>query len=132
MSKPQDNLSGMWQTSSGAVYQLWQTGINVLAVYSEPSQGQVESGVRSGDIAFVGTVVGQIAIVQFHHRAPLTLRSICPATWYFVDTMYLTVSADGTQMEGDLIDEHLSDKCRVDDRRLDHLVFVRMSEAHPV
>ncbi|WP_158792242.1 hypothetical protein [Granulicella sp. L60] len=129
MSKPQDNLSGMWQTGSGAVYEIWQKGINVLALYSEPSQGQVESGVRSGDIAFVGTVIGQIATVQFHHRAPLTQRTTCPATWYFVDTLYLTISSDGNQMDGDLIDEHVSDECRVDDRRLDHLTFVRTREA---
>jgi hypothetical protein len=119
-------ISGFWITGSGAVYEFFQKGQNILAVYRQPSEDQIGSGVKDGDIAYVGTIVRRIATGGFHHRAHLAQRAECPASWYWVDPLYLTVSEDRTSMEGDLLVPHTNDKGAIDDRRLDHLIFQRI------
>jgi hypothetical protein len=120
------DIRGRWQTGSGALYEFFQTGGDVSATYSEPSQDQVASGIKPGDIAYVGQLTGPIIVGQFHHRAHLDDQKRCPANTYFVDTLYLTLSQDAMTMEGDLLVEHISDACKIDDRRLDHLIFTKI------
>jgi hypothetical protein len=120
------DLTGVWQTQSGAIYAVAQKGEALLATYLQPSQGQSESGISKGDIAYSGNIVGGIATGVFHHRMALDSRGICPATWYFVTPMHLAVSKDGNTMEGDLLVGHQSDDCFIDDRRIDHLKFTRV------
>jgi hypothetical protein len=122
-----------WQTGSGAVYEFSQTGASISATYLEPSQDQVASGIKPTDIAYVGDLIGQIIVGQFHHRAHLDDQKRCPANSYFVTTLYLTISQDAATMEGDLLVEHISDACQIDDRRLDHLHFTKVREiCHPI
>jgi|SRR5579872_1431382 len=121
------DLSGFWQTGSGAVYQVFQKGPYVLAIYLKPSQGQLDSGIKSGDIAYEGNLLGGFASGQFHHRFPLVDRSRCPANWYRITAFTLTIKDSGDTMEGDLLDEHQADdNCEMDDQRIDHLVFKRI------
>jgi hypothetical protein len=120
------SINGLWQTKSGSVYEFFQTGSNVSAIYSRPSKEQLECGIKSGDIAYVGDLLGAIICGQFHHRAQLGDQKQCPANWYFVTVMYLTISADSVTMEGDLLIHHIADTCQLDDRRIDHLIFTRV------
>ena len=127
-SVPPKDLSGFWQTGSGAIYQFFQKGPYVLAIYVKPSQGQLDSGIQSGDLAYEGNVLGTFVTGQFHHRFPLATRATCPANWYAVTTFTLTIDAGGDTMEGDLLNEHQADNCEMDDRRIDHLVFKRTAK----
>jgi hypothetical protein len=120
-----NDVSGFWRTKQ-AIYQFFQRGPNILAVYFKPSQEQTNSGIKAGDIAYVGDIVGQIASGRFHHRFSLADQANCPANWYETTQLYLTVSKDWTTMEGDLLLDHISDTCAIDNRMLDHLVFTRI------
>jgi hypothetical protein len=124
-SVPTKDLSGYWQTGSGAIYQFFQKGPYVLAIYLKPSQGQLDSGIKSGDLAYEGNLIGTFVTGQFHHRFPLTTRAKCPANWYSVTTLTLTTEDGEDTMGGDLLNEHQTDSCEMDDRRFDHLVFKR-------
>jgi hypothetical protein len=117
------DVRGRWQTASGAVYEFSQAGACVSAKYLEPSQDQLAAGIKPDDVAYVGNLIGQIIVGQFHHRAHLGDQKRCPANYYFVTILYLTISPDGATMEGDLLVDHISEACQVDDRRLDHIIF---------
>jgi hypothetical protein len=125
-SVPTKDLSGFWQTGSGAIYQLFQKGPDVLAIYLKPSQGQIDSGIKSGDLAYEGNLLGGFASGLFHHRFPLATRVTCPVNWYSVTAFTLTIEDGGDTMEGDLLNDHQADNCEMDDRRIDHLVFKRI------
>jgi hypothetical protein len=120
-------IAGFWITGSGAIYEFYQKRQDVLAVYRKPSEDQKETGVKDGDIAYVGTLVGRIATGGFHHRAHFAQRVEAPASWYYVDPLYLSISEDWTSMEGDLLVPHTNDQGIIDDRRLDHLIFQRQA-----
>ena len=68
------DLTGFWTSSSGTVYLFAHKDRNVLATYALPDPAQVATGVKAGDIAFVGDVVGQVVSGQFHQRFPLDSR----------------------------------------------------------
>jgi hypothetical protein len=119
------NVSGYWKSKT-AVYQVFQKGEDVLALYDKPDQEQRDSGIKPGDVAFTGTIVGSIFSGDFYHKFPLDMQRKCPANWYTATPLYLTLSADGNTMEGDIMSSYEEDNCTITDRRFDHFKLERI------
>jgi hypothetical protein len=121
----QANISGKWETGSGAVYLFSQINENISAVYDAPNQEQLATGIKQGDVAFSGTVVGNIVSGIFYQRLSTEKVPACSASFYEPTHLYLTVSDDATTIEGDLLRTHVDDSCRADKRFFQHLTFKR-------
>jgi hypothetical protein len=110
------DLTGFWTSSSGTVYLFAHKDRNVLATYASPNPAQVATGVKAGDIAFVGDIVGQVVSGQFHQRFPLNSRDRCPANWYFTTSQILVVNDDASVMEGPAMIVGQNEQCQIADR----------------
>ena len=79
---------------------------------------QVATGIKPGDIAFVGDVAGQVVSGVFHLRMPQQDRDRCPATWYATTNLTLVVNDDASVMEGPAVLVHQNEQCQIDDRAI--------------
>jgi hypothetical protein len=110
------DLTGDWTSGSGSIYHFVQKDRNVIATYASPNAGQAATGVKPGDVAFVGDVLGKVVSGTFHQRAPLQDRERCPATWYLTTDLMLVVNDDASVMEGPIMATHQNQQCQNDDR----------------
>jgi hypothetical protein len=110
------DLTGFWTSASGTVYLFAQKDRTVLATYASPNPAQVATGIKPGDIAFVGDVVGQVLSGQLNQRFPLDNRDHCPANWYFTTSQILVVNDDASVMEGPTIVLGQNKQCEGADR----------------
>jgi hypothetical protein len=122
---PPADLTGKWESESGAIYSFSHIDENISAVYDAPNDDQLASGFKPGDIAFSGTVVGNIVSGVFYQRLSVDEVPACVANFYLPTHLYLTVSDDGTEMEGDLLRTHVDDSCRADKRFFQHMILKR-------
>jgi hypothetical protein len=110
------DLTGYWTSGNGSVYLFAHKDSNVIATYATPNPTQQSTGVKAGDVAFVGDVVGHVISGTFHQRLPLQDRDRCPATWYVTTNMILVVNDDVSVMEGPAIVVHQNEQCQTDGR----------------
>ncbi|MGX9431166.1 MULTISPECIES: hypothetical protein [Bradyrhizobium] len=119
------DLSGKWESDSGAIYSFSQIDQNISAVYDLPDDEQLASGIKPGDIAFSGTVIGNILSGVFYQRFSSDETPACAANFYHPTHLYLTVSDDGAEMEGELLRTHVDDSCKAYRRFFQHLIIKR-------
>jgi|SRR5882757_1394095 len=112
------DLTGHWTSGSGTIYQFAHKDRNVIATYATPNPSQVATGIKPGDIAFVGDVAGQVVSGVFHLRMPQQDRDRCPATWYATTNLTLVVNDDASVMEGPAVLVHQNEQCQIDDRAI--------------
>lgn len=112
------DLTGYWTSASGSVYQFAHKDRNVIATYATPNPTQVATGVKPGDIAFVGDIVGRVVSGLFHQRFPLQDRDRCPATWYVTTNLILVVNDDASVMEGPAMVVGQNEQCQIADREV--------------
>ncbi len=118
------DLSGRWQTESGAVYNVAHVSSRVSATYELPNDDQIDTGIKAGDIAFVGEVIDNFIVATFYQRFSIAKIPSCAANPLSVSTIYIEVR-EKNKMEGDLLRRHVNDDCQVDKYVLQHLVFIR-------
>jgi hypothetical protein len=122
------DMVGFWKTGSGAIYKFQSECDYLVALYWQPSEGQVAVGYKQGDLAFKGDLVGKILAGQFYHRFSLKEKDRCPGIWELRTTIYIQVADSGDSMTGQLLLSHLPDQgCKPDDRMLQELVFERVA-----
>jgi hypothetical protein len=106
------DISGTWKADSGAAYGCNQKNHAVVCVYSTVTDNQQALGIKVGDVAFVGNVYEHVAEMKFlASRFPQT---ICPANYIIVADVFLRVSDDFKEMQGELLRGHVNDDCVVD------------------
>jgi hypothetical protein len=126
------DLTGYWQTRSGTVYKFFTENGFLVGIYFKPNSTQISYGIEAGDLAFKGTLVGEILSGEFHHCFPLEIKQRCPGMYLLVTPMALKVSKEGDKLTGLLLNTHLpDDSCTPDDRRLEELVFERSDPDRP-
>jgi len=79
---------------------------------------QVATGIKPGNIAFVGDVAEQVVSGVFHLRMPQQDRDRCPATRYVTTNLTLVVNDDASVMEGPAVLVHQNEQCQIDDRAI--------------
>ena len=122
-------LSGYWRTGSGAEYKITYESDYVIFIYWNPSPAQQAAGFVRGDLAYKGTLIGNVLVGTFFQRFPLTEKERCIGTWETPTVLYLQLSEDHQELSGTLLASHLpSDSCIIDDRRLVPLTFIRFVE----
>ena len=122
------DISGLWVTQSGAVYQFLPENGYIVATYHQPNADQLAAGINVGDLAYKATLLGNVLVGVFHQRFPLTARTRCPGAWVHESSLYLQISDAADMLTGTLLMEHLpDDSCHYDDRRLVTLVFERVT-----
>jgi len=61
-------VDGMLKSKNGAIYKIVQDREQVVGTYDSPNDDMKAVGIKSGDIAFSGDLIGKILYAQFHIR----------------------------------------------------------------
>jgi hypothetical protein len=116
------DMNGVWASQTGAVYSITQRNLDVSAIYSTPNPDQSATGVRNGDVAFLGRLSDNHLHVTFYQR--ISYLPACPPRW-FLSLIDFRMVSGGNALEGDLPLIHINDHCAVDESGLQHLILRR-------
>jgi len=120
------DVVGYWKSETGATYRFLHEGDYLIALYEQPNDTQTAAGIKSGDLAYKGTIIDKVASGTFYQYFPIENKKTCPALWAAPTPLCFQVADDFNKMEGDLVYEHISDNgCKIDDRRIARLVLTR-------
>ena len=86
---PIANISGLWQSQSGARYSCSQNGRGFTCIAVAVTEPQARAGVRVGDVAFTGIVYEYVAIADFIGRVPSNAGAAptCPSSYFKQSTV---------------------------------------------
>jgi hypothetical protein len=119
------SLEGKWRSETDAVYMIAQRGSDVLALYEQPNKTQADAGIKSGDVAFTGSLMGNVLVATFYQRINIVEVPACSANWLRASTIYFELAPDSGTLTGDLLVDHVDDSCKIDKYSLQHLTLRR-------
>src|SRR3984893_8809100 len=99
---PIANISGLWQSQSGARYSCSQNGRGFTCIAVAVTEPQARAGVRVGDVAFTGIVYEYVAIADFIGRVPSIAGAApgCPSSYFKNSELNFRLSDDSRILRG--------------------------------
>ena len=125
---PIANISGLWQSQSGARYSCLQNGRGFTCIAVTVTESQARSGVRVGDVAFTGIVYEYVAIADFIGRVPSIAGAvpICPSSYFKHSELNFRISDDSRVLRGELLIHHMGDNCAQDGATIQEALLRRV------
>ena len=125
---PVANISGLWQSQSGARYSCSQNGRGFTCVAVTVTEAQARSGVRVGDVAFTGIVFEYVAVADFIGRVPAVAGDVpgCPSSYFKNSELNFRISDDSKVLRGELLIRHLDGNCAQDGATIQEALLRRV------
>jgi hypothetical protein len=121
------NISGRWQSQSGARYLCSQIGRGFSCIADTVTESQARSGVRLGDVAFTGIVYEYVAIADFIGRVPIAgPEPICPSNYFQHAELNFRIADDSRVLRGELLIRHMDSNCAQDGATIQEAVLRRV------
>jgi hypothetical protein len=125
---PIANISGLWQSQSGARYSCSQNGRGFSCIAVTVTEPQARAGVRVGDVAFTGIVFEYVAMADFIGRVPSIAGAepTCPSSYFKHSELNFRISDDLRVLRGELLILHMDGDCSQDGATIQEAVLRRV------
>jgi hypothetical protein len=125
---PIANISGLWQSQSGARYSCSQNGRGFTCIAVTVTETQARSGVRVGDVAFTGIVYEYVAVADFIGRVPSIGGAVatCPSSYFKHSELNFRISDDSRVLRGELLIHHMDGHCTQDGATIQEALLRRI------
>jgi hypothetical protein len=125
---PIANISGLWQSQSGARYSCSQNGRGFTCIAVTVTETQARSGVRVGDVAFTGLIFEYVAVADFIGRVPSIGGAVatCPSKYVKHSELNFRISDDSRVLRGELLIHHLDSNCTQDGATIQEALLRRV------
>jgi hypothetical protein len=126
---PMANISGLWQSQSGARYSCSQSGRGFSCIAVTVTEPQARSGVRVGDVAFTGIIYEHVAIADFIGRVPSIAgaATTCPSGYFKNSELNFRISDDSRILRGELLIRHMDGNCAQDGATIQEAILRRIA-----
>jgi hypothetical protein len=92
--EPSVNIAGTWESgnSDSADVEITQTGQHITARFTTVSPGTKRLGFSTGEVSFVGEIIGRQVRGRLRLHYPLSVKSLCPQQWEKWEAINLSLS----------------------------------------